>query len=253
MSKIKRAEGRAVDGLRPMEAKVGVVPSADGSAMFKIGKTIAIASVRGPRKLHPKFLQNPEQGRLRCFYNMVSFSGSGDRVRPGPNRRTKEINLVMESALAPALNLKQFPNCAIDVFINLVQTDAGTRCAAITAAAMALADAGFEMKDMVAAVAVGMSGGNVIADLDYIEDSAEDGVDIPIAMMPNEGKITLLQLDGKIAPKSLDEALKLAKVVCKKIYDVQRKALADHYTIADEPTKKVTKKATKKAKKEAKK
>ena len=96
----KRHDGRNYDDLRPMQAKVGVVPSAEGSAMFQIGKTIAIAAVRGPKKLHPKFLQNPEVGILRCFYNMVSFSGSGDRVRPGPSRRSKEINFVMENALS---------------------------------------------------------------------------------------------------------------------------------------------------------
>mgnify|MGYP002635315067 CR=1 FL=1 len=226
---IKRHDGRAADGLRPMEAKVGVVPNAQGSAMFKIGKTIAVAVVRGPKKLHPKFLQDPESGKLRCFYNMISFSGSGDRVRPGPSRRSKEINLVMENALAPALDLTAFPGSAVEVHVNLIQTDAGTRCAAITAAAMALADAGFRMKDLVSAVAVGSINGNVVADLDKTEEDISDAVDIPIAMMPNEGKITLLQLDGRITQEALADALELAKPVCKKIAELQRKAIAERY------------------------
>jgi len=53
MSYTKRLDGRKFDETRPMEAKVGVVPRASGSAMFKIGKTIAIASVHGPRELYP--------------------------------------------------------------------------------------------------------------------------------------------------------------------------------------------------------
>ncbi|MBT4577219.1 exosome complex exonuclease Rrp41 [Candidatus Woesearchaeota archaeon] len=227
--KIKRHDGRAADDMRAMEAKVGVVPNAKGSAMFKIGKTIAVAVVRGPKKLHPKFLQDPESGKLRCFYNMISFSGSGDRVRPGPSRRSKEINLVMENALAPALDLTAFPGSAVEVHVNLIQTDAGTRCAAITAAAMALADAGFRMKDLVSAVAVGSINGNVVADLDKTEEDISDAVDIPIAMMPNEEKVTLLQLDGKITQEALLEAVELAKPVCKKIAELQRKAITERY------------------------
>jgi exosome complex component RRP41 len=227
----KRHDGRSANDLRPMEAKLGVVPNASGSAMFKIGKTIAVAAVRGPRKLHPKFLQDPEKGKLRCFYNMVSFSGSGDRVRPGPSRRTKEINLVMENALAPSINLESYPGCGVDVFINLIQTDAGTRCAAITAASMALAEAGFEMKDLVSSVAVGSVNGNVVADLDKTEEDVGDAVDIPIAMMPNENKITLLQLDGKIKKEALKEAMELAKDACKKINQVQRKAIVERYEV----------------------
>ena len=90
----KRLSGRKPDELRKMSAKVGVVPRADGSAMFQIGNSIAIVAVYGPRELFPAFLQNNSKGILRCEYNMMAFSGSGDRVRPGGNRRSKEINLI---------------------------------------------------------------------------------------------------------------------------------------------------------------
>ena len=166
----KRNDGRKPEELREMDAKVGVVPRADGSAMFKIGKTIAIAAVYGPRELHPKFLQNPATGILRCDYNMMPFSGHGERVRPGGSRRSKEISMVMENSLLPVLNLTDFPNSVVDVFIELPQTDAGTRCAAINAASMALADAGLEMKDLVTAVAIGKLDGKIIADLNGIDN-----------------------------------------------------------------------------------
>src|SRR3989338_11381118 len=101
MMYIKRFDGRGFDELRKIEAKVGVVKSANGSAMFRIGDTIAIAAVRGPRDLFPKFMQNPKSGILRCNYNMMPFSGMGERVRPGANRRAKEISLVTERSLSP--------------------------------------------------------------------------------------------------------------------------------------------------------
>src|SRR3990167_7091150 len=151
----KRFDGRGFDELRSMSAKVGVIKRADGSAMFKIGKTKAYAAVYGPRDLHPKFMQNPEKGILRVNYNMMPFSGHGERVRPGGSRRSKEINMVIQNALLPVLNLRDYPNAVVDIFVEFPQTDAGTRCAAICAASMALADAGLEMTDLVSAVAAG--------------------------------------------------------------------------------------------------
>jgi len=71
----KRADGRKFNEIRKMVAKVGVVPNADGSALFSFGDTIAIAAVYGPKKMHPQHLQNPEKGTLRYTYNMMSFFG----------------------------------------------------------------------------------------------------------------------------------------------------------------------------------
>src|SRR3989344_52902 len=225
MTYAKRFDGRGFEELRPMTAKVGVIHRADGSAMFQTGKTIAYAAVYGPRDLHPKFMQNPSTGILRINYNMMPFSGHGERVRPGGSRRSKEINMVMQNALLPVLNLKDYPNAVVDVFVELPQTDAGTRCAAITAAAMALADAGIEMKDLVCAVAAGRVEDKVVVDLNYYEDSHEDGADIPVAILPNSGKVTLLQMDGEINEEKLMSALELAKTGCKEIYEVQKEAL----------------------------
>ena len=236
----KRFDGRKFDELRPMEAKVGVVPRAKGSAMFKIGSTVAVAAIYGPRELYPSFLQIPYRAKLRCHYNMMAFSGSGDRVRPGPSRRTKEINLVIENALLPVLDLTAFPNSVVDIFIELIQTDAGTRCAGITAAAMALADAGIPMKDIVSAVAVGNIGGKIVLDLNYKEEQYnqykedkkskhEDVADIPFAMAPNCDEITLLQADGCFTSENLQEAIEMAKKGCADIRKLQEKALREKY------------------------
>lgn len=229
----KRFDDRKFDELRPISAKTGIVKRADGSAMFRIGSTIALAAVYGPRELYPKFLQSPEKGILRCNYNMMSFSGAGERVRPGPTRRSKEISLVMEKALLPVLDLSDYPNAVIDVFVELLQTDAGTRCAGITAAAMALADAGIPMKDLVSSISVGLVGNTVVVDLNKEEEDYEEGsVDIPIAMTPRTNELTLLQLDGIISKDKLLEALQLGKKACQEIYKIQQKALKESYSVA---------------------
>lgn len=236
MSYDKRFDGRGFEDLRPIEAKVGVIKRADGSAMFRIGKTTAYAAVYGPRELHPKFMQDPKKGILRCQYGMMPFSGHGNRVRPGPSRRSKEISMVMEKALNPVLDLTDYPNSVVDVFVELPETDAGTRCAAITAAAMALADAGLEMKDLIASIAVGTVDAKVTADLIYDEEAYEDGPvsDIPVAMIPSTGEITLLQMDGEIDHESLIKALELAKKKCVEINKIQRDALKAKYAVKEQ-------------------
>lgn len=238
----ERLDGRKDDELRPMEAKAGVIPNADGSASFKIGKTWAIAAVYGPRELYPRFMQDPTKGLLRCHYSMMPFSGSGERIRPGNSRRSQEIAMVMTKALEPVVDLTDFPNAVVDIFVDLPQTDAGTRCAAISAASIALADAGIPMKDMVCSVAVGKVDDKIVADLSYKEeqisefnpDSADATVaDIPVAIIHNTKEVTLLQLDGDITKEGLREALELAKKTSEKVYELQKKALKEKFLLEE--------------------
>jgi len=224
----KRADGRKNNEIRKVKAEVGVIPNADGSAMFQTGDTIAIAAVYGPKKMHPQHSQDPEKGTLRCTYNMNSFSVS-DRIKPGPSRRSTEISKIMEWALEPVLMLEGFPNNVVDVYVNIIQADAGTRCAGINAAAMALAHAGIPMRDIVSSISIGKLDKTIVVDLNKEEEDFEEGegsTDIPISMT-GSGKITHLQLDGKINVQELKQAVDAARKACKEIYEVQKKALKD--------------------------
>ena len=169
---------------------------------------------------------------------MMPFSGSGERIRPGANRRAQEIAMVISAALEPVVDLTAFPNAVVDVFVDLPQTDAGTRCAAISAASMALAEAGIPMKDMVSSVAVGKVDDRIVADLDYREEHIEEFnpdsehasvSDIPLAVINNTKEITLLQMDGEISQKDLIKALELGREVSSKIYEVQKAALKNRF------------------------
>ena len=224
----KRPDGRKNDETRPMSAKVGIVPNADGSAMFSFGDTVAIAAVYGPRKMHPQHSQDPEKGTLRCNYNMISFSVT-DRIRPGPSRRSTEISKITEWALEPVVMIKKYPNMAIDVHISILQADASTRCAGINAAALALAHAGIPMKEMVSSVSMGKLDKNIVVDVNKDEEDWEEGegaTDIPITLTAS-GKITHLQLDGKITSKELKEVIETARKAIKDVYEIQKKALKE--------------------------
>ncbi len=229
MTYAKRFDGRKFDEIRPMEAKVGIIKRATGSAMFKMGNTIAIAAVYGPRDVFPSFLQNPSRGLLRCHYDMMSFSVT-ERKRPGPTRRSNEISKVTESSLFPVVELNKFGNTGFDIYVNILQADAGTRTAGINAAALALADAGAPMKDLVCSVAVGKVGDKICVDLTKEEEDYKDGAtDLPIAILPRSGKVTLLQMDGKMTQKEIKEALEMGKKAIQSIKKLQVKALKDKY------------------------
>lgn len=226
---VNRTDGRKIDELRPIDAKVGIIPNADGSAMFKFGKTVAIAAVYGPRELHPRNQQDPAKGILRVNYDLLSFSVS-DRKRPGPSRRSKEISKVTEWALNPAVNLKDFRNTVVDVQIYILQADASTRTAGINAASMALAHAGIPMTDLVTSVAVGKLDKDLVVDVNKEEEDFSDGegaTDFAMAKVANSDEWTLLQLDGKIQPEKIPEALQMADKSCKEIYELQKKALKE--------------------------
>lgn len=212
-----------------MKAKVGIIPNADGSAMFTFGNTVAIAAVYGPRQLHPQHMQDPSTGILRVTYDLLSFSVS-DRKKPGPNRRSNEISKMIEWALLPVLNLKEFPNTVIDVQIYIPQADASTRVAGINAASMALAHAGIPMKDLVTSVSMGKLDKDLVVDVDKDEEDFEEGegaTDFPLAKIAQGSEFTLVQLDGKIQPELIGKALHMATKACDEIYEVQKKALRE--------------------------
>ncbi len=223
----KRSDGRKMDELRPIKAEVGIIPNADGSALFAFGKTLAIVAVYGPKPLHPQHLQKPDRGILRCTYNMLPFSVT-ERARPGPNRRSKEIGMITDNALSGIIDLKKFPRTVIDINIMILQANASTRCAGINAAAMALAHAGIVMKEMVSSVSIGKIDDKIVADITKEEEDYKEGegsTDIPFSITSRSGKITHLQLDGKIPTKRLKEAVEAAGNACKKVYDYQLRAL----------------------------
>ena len=225
----KRPDGRKSNELRPMTAKIGIIPNADGSAMFSFGNTIAIAAVYGPRQLHPQHRQDPARGILRVNYDLLSFSVS-DRKKPGPSRRSQEISKVTEWALLPVVDLTEFPNTVIDVQIYIIQADAGTRTAGINAASLALAHAGIPMKNLVCSVAVGKQDKELVVDLTKEEEDFEEGegaTDFAVAKIANTDQFSLLQLDGKIPPEVVKKVLKLANEACDEIYEVQKKALKE--------------------------
>lgn len=226
-----RLDGRRVDEIRPMKVEMGVLSRADGSCYLEWGNNKVLAAVYGPRELHPRRMQKPNEVLVRYKYNMASFSVE-DRIRPGPSRRSTEISKVSGEAFEPVVMTQYYPGAVIDVFAEVLQADAGTRTAAINAATLALADAGIPMKGLVSACAVGKVDGQLVLDLNKPEDNYGQA-DLPVAMT-QDGEITLLQMDGHLTPEELEEGLEMVKKGCQQILEIQREALVSRYGNEDE-------------------
>ena len=227
-----RLDGRKADELRPLKLQVGVLPNADGSAYIEHGKNKILAAAYGPREMHPKHLAQADRMVLRCRYHMAPFSVQ-ERKSPAPSRREVELSKVIKESLEPALFLELYPRTGVDVFVEVLQADGGTRCAAITAAALAIADSGVPMRDLVVACAAGKVEDTVVLDLYDAEDKL-GSADVPVAYMPNLNAITLLQMDGILAPDEFEKAVSMAMEGCKKIYTMQKEALKTKYMVVKE-------------------
>jgi exosome complex component RRP41 len=226
----QRFDGRKFDELRKIEAEVGVVPNAKGSARFRIGNTEAIAAVYGPDEVKPRHFEKMDRAVLMVKYDMMPFSVP-DRAKPGIDRRDMEIAEVLMNALNRAIMVEEFPQMMININVYVTQADAGTRCASLTAASMACADAGLPMRDLVASVAGGKIGDSVVLDLTKEEEDFEGGAtDVPMAFLPSKGEILLLQLDGKVSKEDLKKVIELGKEGAQKIYEIEREALKRRFS-----------------------
>lgn len=232
----KRLDGRAIDELRPIKIEVGVVPNADGSCYLEWGYNKVLAAVYGPKEALPKHKANPYRANVNYYYRMASFSVP-DRKNPRPGRREIEISKISGEALEAAVFTERFPNTAINVFVEIFDSNAGTRIAGLTAASLALVDAGIPMRGIVAGCTVGKAGGHIVVDMTKEEEDAPDAVDIPLAVIPETEELVLLQMDGILTKKEWEEAITLGLEGCKKVSALQKEALMKRYEKAPETRK----------------
>jgi exosome complex component RRP41 len=222
-----RIDGRKLDELRPIRMQVGALHNADGSAFVEWGANKVMAAVYGPREVHPRHLQQNNKAVIQCKYNMAAFAVD-ERKRPGLDRRSQEISKVIGEAFESVVFAEEYPRTSIDIYIEVLQANAGTRCAGLVAASLALADAGIPMVDLLPAVAVGKIAGKIALDLRKEEDNFGDA-DLPIALVPQSGRLVLIQMEGHMTEEELSRALELGVQGCREIYEKMKQALRERY------------------------
>lgn len=184
MSGFPPREGRAAQALRQVDVTLGVNRHAEGSALVRWGDTEVIATLSVESKLPPHLRGRAAKGGwLNAEYAMLPRATQErlPRERAILRGRTQEIQRLLGRALRATVDLAMFPGKTLQVDCDVLQADGGTRCAALLAAYAALhqyADslvfAGrlseWPLRHELAAVSVGMAGGEVRLDLDYHED-----------------------------------------------------------------------------------
>nr|KJB41458.1 hypothetical protein B456_007G105300 [Gossypium raimondii] len=158
---------------------------------------------------------------------MANFS-TGDRMRkPKGDRRSTEISLVIRQTMEACILTHLMPRSQIDIFVQVLQADGGTRSACINAATLALADAGIPMRDIVTSCSAGYLNSTPLLDLNYIEDSA-GGPDVTVGILPKLDKVTLLQMDAKLPVDIFENVMGLAIEGCKAIANYIREVLLEN-------------------------
>jgi exosome complex component RRP41 len=223
----KRLDGRGPEDIRKIKIEAGVLHRADGSCYLEWGGNKVLVAVYGPREAVPRHTQNPLRAIVQARYNMAAFSVE-DRKRPGPDRRSVEISKVISEALEKIVLTDQFPRASIDVNIEILDAEAGTRCAGLTAAGVALIDAGIPIRDIPVACAAGKIGGQIVLDLGKEEDNFGDA-DLPVAISPRTGEVLLLQMDGHLTVDEFNQAFDLAVKGCHAVSEIQKEAVMHKY------------------------
>jgi ribonuclease PH len=232
-----RPDGRRFDQLRPLEIIVGFQKHAEGSALIKLGDTHVLCAASVETGV-PSFLVGKNQGWLTAEYAMLPRS-THTRSKRDPGGRGKEIQRLIGRSLRAAVDLKFLGERTISVDCDVLQADGGTRVASITGAWVALAlaigklaKAGTlpdtrALRPPVAAVSVGVVGGEVVLDLPYVEDSKAD-VDMNVvgdeagALIEVQGTAEHATFDRR----QLDAMLDLALAGIRQLTEAQRRAVA---------------------------
>jgi ribonuclease PH len=233
-----RKDGRQPDELRPFTLERGFSPHAEGSCLIKMGETHMHVTATVEDRV-PPFLKNSGKGWLTAEYAMLPRSGRQRNQRDGqrPNGRSMEIQRLIGRALRSVADLDSMGERTITVDCDALRADGGTRTASITAAYVAVYDAMRWMverrmirrvllREPMAAVSVGIVGGEALLDLNYDEDSTAH-TDMNV-VMTESGKFVEIQGTAELDPfgaDTLGKMLKLAKKGIDELVLAQKAAL----------------------------
>lgn len=229
----KRADGRKLNELRPLNCQVGLLPRTHGSGLFARGQTKALSILTLGAPGDQQLLQGMEtigKKRFMHHYNFPPYSVGEVKPMRGPARRDIGHGMLAEKGLLPIIpSFKEFPY-TIRVVSEIVSSNGSSSMASISGSSLALMDAGVPIKRPCAGIALGLIQGKngdykILTDIQGPEDHHGD-MDLKVAGT-SEG-ITVAQMDVKIdgiSKEILKDALAQAKIIRKKILEEMEKAI----------------------------
>ena len=221
----ERAPGDHV--LRSVRIALGQVAQASGSAYVEIGRAKLLCTVSGPLP-DARAAHFSETGRLVCQVHFSAFSGLADATI---EQQSRELPLIIHPAVEAAVQLQRFPKSLLEVHVQVLEQDGDMSGPAIMGASLALADAGIEMFDLVAACSVARApvpAGNAGLLLDPSSAQlagAAAGATLTVAMMPARGEVTQISQVGEWDMEQYMEAMELGLEACGQLHTLMRQAL----------------------------
>jgi ribonuclease PH len=236
-----RHAGREADQLRPLRFTRGFTRHAEGSVLVEMGDTRVLCTVSVEEGV-PAFLKGKGQGWLTAEYGMLPRATNTRMRREAAegkqSGRTQEIQRLIGRSLRAVTDLRALGERTLKIDCDVLQADGGTRCASITGACVAVADAvtwcrtqglvgGDPLREFVAAVSVGMVDGRPVLDLDYAEDSACD-TDMNVVMTASGGFVEVQGTaeGAPFSPAEMSAMVALADGGIRALVAAQRAALA---------------------------
>ena len=231
-----RPDGRAPDQLRPTTLTRNFLLHPEGSVLVEFGATKVICTATLEDKV-PSFLKGQGLGWVTAEYGMLPRSTNTRMTREnrGPSGRSQEIQRLVGRALRAVTNRGKMGERTVWIDCDVIQADGGTRTAAITGSYIALADAlgripglspAAVLRDCVAAISVGIVGGQPLLDLNYAEDSTAE-VDMNVVMTGGGEFVEVQGTAEQVAfgRSRLDDMLGLAERGIRQLVALQRRAL----------------------------
>jgi len=207
---------RALDCLRPLKLRTGVVDSADGSALIELANTKVVCSVFGPQPAESR--EYMEQGHLDCSLKLASFARRPRLQGRAAVTEERALSLDLAAALSASVQLHLLPKSVVAVHTLVLQDDGGALPAAISCASLALADAGIALYGLVAACGCSVLDDAIALDCSAAEASVATG-SVSVACMPTLEQLTLLRHEGTMPFARATEGLKLALQGCAMLHD----------------------------------
>lgn len=217
-----RLDGRGFEEFRSVFLKRSVISQATGSAYVEFNDTKVMVGVYGPRKSDGKS-PGAEEGQLRCDVKLATFA-TRQRGTFGQSALEKEYSSLVTSALSGCVLLDRFPMCVVDVYCLVLQAGGSELGAVITAAALALADGGIDMYDMVPACCVSRVEGSLLLDPTTQETEQEDG-HVLFAFMPSRNQVAQFNCTGQWQTDAMQGAVELAMGACMQLDAAMRECL----------------------------
>ncbi len=234
-----RNDGRGADQIRPVTIERGFVRNSPGSVLYRAGSTVVLATAQISESV-PPFLEGKGVGWLTAEYAMLPGS-TPTRARRGGDGRATEIQRLIGRSLRAVIDRTALGPFTIHVDTDVLNADGGTRTAAITAAFVAVADAlrsrrGEDVRtiihDSIAAVSVGIVGGEPVLDLDYSEDVSAE-VDFNVVRLGRGGLVEVQGTGerGTFSREQLDRLLDLAGSGIDQLMRMQRECLGTDWPL----------------------